>query len=94
MGKIKSAWRIAQEKIESIQVDEAKIRHNANIDAIRRIAGSYLLSDDDSKEKTKESLKSNSQDEIKEALGHTIINSLSLPQTENADEKKLLGSHF
>ena len=94
MGKIKSAWEIALEKIESIQVDEAKIRHNANIDAIRRIAGSYLLSDDDSEEKTKESLKSYSKDEIKEALGQTIINSLSLPQAENTDEKKPLRLSF
>ena len=47
MGKIKSAWEIALEKTESIEIDENRIRHNATIDAIRRIAGSYLLSDED-----------------------------------------------
>ena len=45
MGRIKSAWEIALEKTESIEVDENKIRHNADIDAIRRKAGAYLLGD-------------------------------------------------
>ena len=53
MGRIKSAWEIALEKTESIEVDENKIRHNANIDAIRRKAGAYLLSDEDTEESTK-----------------------------------------
>ena len=41
MGRIKSAWEIALEKTESIDVDENKIRHSANIDAIRRKALIY-----------------------------------------------------
>lgn len=88
MGRIKSAWEIALEKIESIEVDEDRIRHNANIDAIRRKVGAYLLSEDDTEEKTEEELKAFPVEELKEAIGQSILNSLSLPQTENTDDKK------
>ena len=79
MGKIKSAWEIALEKTESIEIDENRIRHNATIDAIRRIAGSYLLSDEDTEEKTAAALAAYSDEDLKEALGQSIINSISLP---------------
>ena len=88
MGRIKSAWEIALEKTESIEVDANKIRHNANIDAIRRKAGDYLLSEEDTEENTKSELMKYSQEDLKEALGQTIINSLSLPQTEMGESKK------
>ena len=88
MGRIKSAWEIALEKTESIEVDANKIRHNANIDAIRRKAGTYLLSEEDTEENTKSELMKYSQEDLKEALGQTIINSLSLPQTEMGESKK------
>ena len=88
MGRIKSAWEIALEKTESIEVDENKIRHNANIDAIRRIAGAYLLNEEDTEESTKNNLMKFSQEDLKEALGQTIINSLSLPQSELGESKK------
>ena len=88
MGRIKSAWEIALEKTESIEVDANKIRHNANIDAIRRKAGAYLLSEEDTEENTKSELMKYSQEDLKEALGQTIINSLSLPQTEMGESKK------
>lgn len=88
MGRIKSAWEIALEKTESIEVDENKIRHNANIDAIRRKAGAYLLSDEDTEESTKTELSKYGQDDLKEALGQTIINSLTLPQTDMGESKK------
>ena len=88
MGRIKSAWEIALEKTESIEVDANKIRHNANIDAIKRKAGAYLLSEEDTEENTKSELMKYSQEDLKEALGQTIINSLSLPQTEMGESKK------
>lgn len=34
MGRIKSAWEIALERTENIEVDAEKIRHSANIEAI------------------------------------------------------------
>ena len=33
MGRIKSAWEIALERTENIEVDAEKIRHSANIEA-------------------------------------------------------------
>ena len=50
MGRIKSAWEIALERTENIEVDAEKIGHSANIEAIRKIAGAYLLSDEDTEE--------------------------------------------
>lgn len=88
MGRIKSAWEIALEKTETIEVDENKIRHNANIDAIRRKAGAYLLSEEDTEETTKAELMKYSQEELREALGQSIVNSLTLPQTDMKDSKK------
>ena len=88
MGKIKSAWEIALEKTESIEIDENRIRHNATIDAIRRIAGSYLLSDEDTEEKTAAALAAYGDEDLKEALGQSIINSISLPLTDEEESKK------
>lgn len=88
MGKIKSAWEIALEKTESIEIDENRIRHNATIDAIRRIAGSYLLSDEDTEEKTATALAAYSDEDLKEALGQSIINSISLPLTDEEESRK------
>ena len=88
MGKIKSAWEIALEKTESIEIDENRIRHNATIDAIRRIAGSYLLSDEDTEEKTATALAAYSDEDLKEALGQSIINSISLPLSDEEENRK------
>ena len=87
MGKIKSAWEIALEKTENIVVDEDKIRHSQAINKIRRIAGSYLLSEEDDKDKNLEELKSYTNKELKEALERTIINSLTLPSDEVEDDR-------
>ena len=88
MGRIKSAWEIALEKTESIEVDENKIRHNADIDAIRRKAGAYLLGEEDTEDSLRSELSKYGKDEIKEALGQTIINSLTRPQTDMTESKK------
>ena len=87
MGKIKSAWEIALEKTENIVVDEDKIRHSQAIDKIRRIAGAYLLGEDDDKDKNLEELKSYTNKELKEALERTILNSISLPLDEVEDDR-------
>lgn len=87
MGKIKSAWEIALEKTENIVVDEDKIRHSQAIDKIRRIAGAYLLGEDDDKDKNLEELKAYTNKELKEALERTILNSISLPLDEVEDDR-------
>lgn len=88
MGRIKSAWEIALERTDAIEIDADRIRHNANIDAIRRIAGAFLLADEDTEASTREKLAAYQSADLKEALGQSILNTLVLSQNENQDETK------
>ncbi|MBQ0072374.1 MAG: hypothetical protein KBS81_11075 [Spirochaetales bacterium] len=87
MGRIKSAWEIALERTESIEVDADKIRHSANIDAIRRIAGAYMLSEDNTEASTREKLASYTPEDLKEGLGQTILNTLVLNLNATESDK-------
>ena len=42
MGKIRSAWEIALEKTENIQVDREKLKLEEDIKKARRAAGAFL----------------------------------------------------
>lgn len=89
MGKIKSAWEIALEKTEGMEIDQEKIRHNSMIDKIRRAAGTYITSEEESSESLKEKLKEFSPSLLKEALSQTILSSIVLPQDDSGlDEKR------
>ena len=90
MGKIRSAWEIALEKTEGMEIDQEKIRHNTEIDRIRRIAGQYITADEgeDSEEDLKAKLSSFPSALIREALTSTIMNSMVLPQDGSAVEEK------
>lgn len=89
MGKIRSAWEIALEKTENMEIDQEKIRQNAKMDKIKHIVGSYLISDEGDFDKLKTQLEEFTLKENREALKTTILNSLVLPQEENTgDERK------
>ncbi len=89
MSRIKSAWEIALEKTEGMEIDQEKIRHNSTIDKIRRIAGTYITDNEESKESLKSKLKEFSPSLLKEALSQTVLNSLVLPQDDTGlDEKR------
>lgn len=89
MGKIRSAWEIALEKTENMEIDQEKIRQNAKIDKIKHIVGSYLISDEEDFDKLKTQLAEFTLKENREALKTTILNSLVLPQEENTgDDRK------
>lgn len=89
MSRIKSAWEIAMEKTEGMEIDQEKIRHNSTIDKIRRIAGTYITDNEESKESLKNKLKEFSPSFLKEALSQTVLNSLVLPQDDTGlDEKR------
>lgn len=89
MSRIKSAWEIALEKTEGMEIDQEKIRHNSTIDKIRRIAGTYITDNEESKESLKNKLKEFSPSLLKEALSQTVLNSLVLPQDDTGlDEKR------
>ena len=86
MGKIRSAWEIALEKTENMEIDQEKIRQNAKIDKIKHIVGSYLISDEGDFDKLKTQLAEFTLKENREALKTTILNSLVLPQEENTGD--------
>ena len=87
MGKIRSAWEIALEKTASIELDKEKYQHDADVDKARRIAGSYLVSDDRTEEDMKNELSALDPAVVKEALSMTVLNALSLPQEEILDDR-------
>lgn len=89
MGKIRSALEIALEKTENMEIDHEKIRHNAEVDTIRRIAGTYITSDDNTDEKIKEKLSPYSPSLLREALSQTILNSIVLPQDDTGLNDKI-----
>lgn len=89
MGRIKSALEIALEKTENMEIDHEKIKHNSDIDSIRRIAGSYLSGDEEmTEENLKEKLSSFPSSLQKEAIATVVLNSMVLPQDENGLEEK------
>ncbi len=90
MGRIKSAWEIALEKTEGMEIDQEKIRHNTEIDSIRRTAGQYITADEgeENDEEVKKKLSAYDSALVREALTGTIINSMVLPQEKESAEKK------
>ena len=86
MGKIKSAWEIAFERTEHLEIDEERIKHKAEIEAIKRIAGSYLAADE-KKDDLLSELKDKDKESVKEALKDTILSSLTLPSYEVKDDR-------
>ena len=87
MGKIKSAWEIALEKTASIELDKERYQHDADVDKARRIAGSYLIDDESSREETEKELSGIDRGIVREALRTTVLQSLSLPQDEILDDR-------
>ena len=88
MGKIRSAWEIALEKTEGIQIDKDKLRYSADVDKARRSAGSFLSTDDlISEDEIRNELSSLDKAAVKEGLTATIEANLSLPQSEEKDPR-------
>lgn len=90
MGRIKSAWEIALEKTEGMEIDQEKIRHNSEIDRIRRTAGHFISADEgeENEEDLRKELSASEPSLVREALTGTIINSMVLPQEKESAEKK------
>ncbi len=90
MGKIKSAWEIALERTEGIQMDKDKIKYKADVDSARRAAGRFVSDDEPINEKElRDSLSSLDRKAVKEALIVTAEANLSLPQSEDSDNTRL-----
>ncbi len=86
MGKIRSAWEIALEKTENMEIDQDKIRHSQDVDKIRRIAGQYITAEEAEADEVSvaDALSAFDPATVREALESTVLNSLSLPQDEEA----------
>lgn len=90
MGKIKSAWEIALERTESIQMDKNKLKYKTDVDTARRLAGRFIADDEPIDEKElKDGLSALDSKAVKEALIITAEANLSLPQTEDEDDSRL-----
>ena len=86
MGRIRSAWEIALERTESIEVDENKIRLNAKIEEIRKIAGAFLSSEERDLSKL-EKLDAYDRDEIKQGLKIALMGSVTLSANKIPSER-------
>ena len=90
MGKIKSAWEIALERTEGIQIDKDKMKYKADVDNARRLAGRFVSDDEPIDEaELREGIEKLDSKAVKEALLLTAEANLSLPQSEDEDDTRL-----
>ena len=79
MAKIKSAWEIALERTENIQIDREKLKKDENIKKARLCAGAYLNDEENKGESLVDDLKAiNDDDAVKKAFKLTALQSLTL----------------
>jgi len=86
MSLIKSAWEIALEKTEDIEVDENKIRKDQRIEKGRRLAGSYLSDVEATLEEFEDSYNREPEEHRKDinlGIARTVISNIALPQNDD-----------
>lgn len=83
MSKIRSAWEIALEKTEDIQIDEKKLAYDEAVKQARTIAGKYINDEEDAGEDIAAELAAISDKAaMKEGVRMTIVQNLNLPSEE------------
>ena len=83
MAIIKSAWELALEKTEGLQIDSEKIKSELTIKEGRQIAAALLNDIDVTKEETAERHNAFSGEKkrlIKEGMALTLLSNLTLPR--------------
>ncbi len=86
MSLLKSAWEIALERTEDIEVDTQKIRTDMLVDEGRRMAGAYLSDIEATFSTLESSYKEKNDTEkpyITKGLAITIIANIALPQSDD-----------
>ncbi len=86
MSLLKSAWEIALERTEGIDVDENKIRKDQRIEKGRRLAGSFLSDVEATFESIEEKYGEEpeaTREDLNSGIAITIISNLALPQTDD-----------
>ena len=80
MGKIRSAWEIALEKTENIQVDREKLKLEEDIKKARRAAGAFLNDEENKGESLEDDLNAIGNDKaVREGVKLTVLQNLTLP---------------
>lgn len=81
MGRIRSAWEIALEKTQDIEIDKTKLEKENNITAARTLAGRYLNYDEEMNEDAlkKEYEKIAGLDGVRDGIRTSIMQNLTLP---------------
>jgi ElaB/YqjD/DUF883 family membrane-anchored ribosome-binding protein len=85
MALIKSAWELALEKTENLQVDPEKIKRDLKVKEGRQLAAGFLMDIDVTKEDTLEKLQAFPQEDqqpVREGFALTLLANLTLPRTE------------
>ena len=86
MGRIRSAWEIALERTENIEVDEKKLRQASRVDEVRKIAGSFLSSEERDTAKL-EKLHGYEDEVLREGLRIALMGSVTLSQNKADGER-------
>ncbi|NLK06517.1 MAG: hypothetical protein GX315_09130 [Spirochaetales bacterium] len=84
MAIIKSAWELALEKTEALQVDPVKIKRDLKVKEGRQLAATFLNDIDATKEGTeKQFAQFEGEDKqlVKEGMTLTLLSNLSLPRS-------------
>ena len=83
MAIIKSAWELALEKTEGLEIDTEKIKADMSIKEGRQIAAAFLNDIDVTREETIERYNAFPADEkalVKEGMALTLLSNLTLPR--------------
>ncbi|SMP58800.1 hypothetical protein SAMN06298221_110100 [Sphaerochaeta associata] len=83
MAIIKSAWELALEKTEKLQVDPVKIKRDLKVKEGRQLAGTFLSHIDATKEGTKkqyDAVPAEEKEAFKEGMALTMLSNLALPR--------------
>jgi len=83
MAIIKSAWELALEKTEGLQIDSEKIKNDLTIKEGRQLAAAFLNDIDVTREKTAARYRAVPADKkqlIKEGMALTLLSNLTLPR--------------
>jgi hypothetical protein len=84
MAVIKSAWELAMERAEALEIDPDKIRRDEKIKRGRQLAAALINDIDVTKEETEKAYRGFTEDEralIKEGMTLTLLSNLTLPRT-------------
>ena len=81
MGKIRSAWEIALEKTENIQVDREKLKLEEDIKKASRAAGAFLHHEENKGESLEDDPNAIGNDKaVREGVKLTVLQNITLPQ--------------